>query len=81
MANKIRLTRGGQDILGSDGFLYTDARLSIASIKEFVMARNYRLKKNFPHKVCDGFYFVNDRFERVSKDFKIINPFKIYKTC
>jgi hypothetical protein len=78
---KIILTINNVDIIGSDGLLYVDGRYNIESIKEFIRARNYRLKKNFPHKVCDGFYFVNDRLERTSKTFTLINPLILDKSC
>lgn len=78
---KIFLTIDNVRILGSDGLLYVDGRYNIGSIKELIRARNYRLKKNFPHKVCNGFYFVNDKLERTSKTYTLINPLILDKSC
>ncbi len=68
---KIRLINNKQDILGSDGILYLDGRWNMDSIFEFIRARNYRMKKNFPHKLAHKFYFVNDRIERISKNYNL----------
>ena len=64
---KIILTQRGSDILGSDGLMYIDGRLSINSVKMKVSERNKSYKKNFPHKIADGFYFTNERLARIGQ--------------
>jgi hypothetical protein len=63
---KIILTQNGSDILGSDGLMYVDGRLNFNNVKHEVVKRNSRYEKNFPHKLADGFYFVNSRLEKIS---------------
>jgi hypothetical protein len=60
---RILLIREGKEILGSDGLMHIDGRLSLDSVKEKVRERNKRYEKNFPHKICDSFYFVGERLE------------------
>ena len=63
---RIILTQKGNDILGSDGLMYTDGRLNINSVKNKVHERNKRFEKNFPHKLADGFYFVGEQLKKIS---------------
>jgi len=63
---RIILTRGGADILGSDGLLHVDGRKSLSSVKQQVRERNRTFEKNFPDKVADGFYLAGERLKRIS---------------
>ena len=63
---RIILTQQGNDILGSDGLLFIDGRLNFQSIKAKVLQRNKKYKKQFPHKIADGFYFAGIRLEKIS---------------
>lgn len=63
---KIILTIDGKDILGSDGLMYIDGRKNLYNQIMEVKERNKRYAKNFPHKIANGFYKVNDRLERIS---------------
>jgi hypothetical protein len=63
---KLLLTQKGRDILGSDGLLHIDGRLSLNSIKNKVAERNNRYLKNFPHKIADGFYITDSRLNKIS---------------
>ncbi len=58
---RILLYIGNSRILGSDGLMYIDGRLNNNSIKWKVRERNDRYKANFPHKVCTGFRFCDER--------------------
>mgnify|MGYP003651072618 CR=1 FL=1 len=58
---RIILTQQGEDILGSDGLMYIDGRLKMLNAIEKVKARNDSYRKNFPHKIADGFYIWNRR--------------------
>ena len=60
------LTINGKDILGSDGVMYIDGRKNLYGQIMEVKERNKSYAKNFPHKVCNGFYKVNDQFKRIS---------------
>ena len=63
---RLILTIDNKDILGSDGLMYIDGRLNLNSIKQRVKQRNEKYMKNFPHKIADGFYFVNERLNKTS---------------
>lgn len=63
---RIILTRGGADVLGSDGLLHVDGRKSLSTIKEMVRERNRTFEKNFPDKVADGFYIAGEKLKRIS---------------
>jgi len=72
MANKkIILYIGDNRILGSDGLMYIDRRLNNASVKWKVRERNDRYKGSFPHKVCDGFRFCDDRLNEFGSILKL----------
>jgi hypothetical protein len=55
--NILILCINGKELLGSDGLLYFDRRLSLKSIKNKVIHRNKLFQKNFPHKIVDSFKF------------------------
>ena len=63
---KVILTIDGNDILGSDGVMFIDGRKNLYNQIIEVKERNKRYAKNFPHKIANGFYKVNDRLERIS---------------
>lgn len=63
---KVILTIDGSDILGSDGVMFIDGRKNLYNQIQEVKKRNKRYAKNFPHKVANGFYKVNDRLIRIS---------------
>lgn len=63
---KIILTIDGRDILGSDGLMYIDGRKNLYNQILEVKKRNKTYAKNFPNKVANGFYKVNDRLQRIS---------------
>ena len=63
---KAILRRNGRDLMGSDQLMYIDGRLNVSNAIEAVKQRNNRYKKNFPHKVADSFYFVDDRLNAKS---------------
>ena len=64
---KAILRRNGKDLMGSDQLIYIDGRLNVSNAIRTVKERNERYKKNFPHKVADSFYFVDDRLNAKSK--------------
>jgi len=64
---KAFLTIKGVRILGSDGLMFIDGRYNLISQINTVEQRNERFKKNFPHKVADGFYRVDERLNQVGK--------------
>ena len=66
--NKIILRNNGSDLIGSDQLMYVDGRKNIHNTINEVIKRNSRFEKNLPNKVCDSFYFVNDRLKRISED-------------
>ena len=68
---RVILTQNEKDILGSDGLLLIDGRLNLESIKEIIFARNYRMKKNFPYKVADGFYLAGEHLKQISKIYEL----------
>ena len=68
---RVILTQNEKDILGSDGLLLIDGRLNLESIKEIIFARNYTMKKNFPHKVADGFYLAGEQLKQISKIYEL----------
>lgn len=68
---RIILTQNGNDILGSDGLMYIDGRLSLCNIKSKVKERNERYSKNFPHKIADGFYVAGERLQRIGQIVKL----------
>ncbi len=68
---RIFLYIGENRIIGSDGLMYIDGRLSNRSIKWKVRERNERYKANFPHKVCDGFRFCDERLNEYGKTIKL----------
>ena len=51
----LQLTQKGKDMLGSDGRLKVDGRFGLYSCIVEVRERNQGFKKNFPHKLADGF--------------------------
>jgi hypothetical protein len=63
---RIILTIKGEDILGSDGLMKIDGRYNFNSQINEIKKRNERYEKNFPHKIADGFYMVNERLQKVS---------------
>lgn len=63
---KIILTIDGKDILGSDGLMYIDGRKNLYNQIMEIKERNKTYAKNFPNKIANGYYKVNDRLERVS---------------
>ena len=63
---RILLTINGKEILGSDGLMHIDGRFNLTSIKREVRERNKRLERNFPHKVCDGFFFAGEHLNPIS---------------
>ena len=67
----IRLTIKGVDILGSDGYMKIDGRFNLNTTIDAVLKRNKTLERNFPHKVCDGFYFCDQHFNRISKKIQL----------
>jgi hypothetical protein len=68
---RILLYIGNYRILGSDGLMYIDGRLNNNSIKWKVKERNERYKANFPHKVCDGFRFCDDKLNEFGSILKL----------
>ena len=52
---KLQLFINDIEIGATDGIMHIDGRFNIYSIANAVRERNERFKKNFPHKVCDGF--------------------------
>ena len=68
---KIILKINGSDIIGSDSLFYVDGRLTLSNMISKVIERNNSFKKNFPHKIADSFYFVDDRMKRISQDIRI----------
>lgn len=65
------LQKDNQDMLGSDSLMYIDGRLSVSNAIEAVKERNDRYRKNFPHKIADSFYFVDERLNAKSKPIKL----------
>lgn len=59
---KIRLTKHGEEMMASDSVMHIDGRYNMSSIINEVKERNERMNKNFPHKVADGFYLTDDRY-------------------
>jgi len=57
---KLQLFRENTEILGSDGILYVDGRLSMKNIQKQVRERNERMS-NFPHLIADSFAVVITR--------------------
>lgn len=51
---KLQLFTENKEILGSDGLMFVDGRLSNANIKKEVQERNKRMS-NFPHLIADSF--------------------------
>jgi len=45
--------------------MFIDGRYNRISQINTVEQRNERFKKNFPHKVADGFYIVDERLNQV----------------
>jgi hypothetical protein len=68
---RIILIKDSQDILGSDGLMLIDGRFSMESIRNQVKDRNKRYSKNFPHLVCDSFYFAGEHLKQISKIYKL----------
>jgi hypothetical protein len=64
---KAFLTIKGEELLGSDGLMFIDGRYNLGSQINAVKQRNERFKKNFPHKVADGFYIVDERLNQVGE--------------
>ena len=52
---KLQLFIDNNEIGATDGLMIVDGRFNIYSIANAVRERNERFKKNFPHKVCNGF--------------------------
>jgi hypothetical protein len=63
---KAILRRNGIDLLGSDALVYIDGRLNLTNAIDYVKSVNSRRIKNFPHRVADSFYFVDDRLNAKS---------------
>lgn len=51
----LQLFINDKEIIATDGIMHVDGRFNLYSIANAVRERNERFKKNFPHKVCDGF--------------------------
>jgi len=56
----LQLYRGGKEMLGSDGVMYTD-KTTTPSMIEDVKARNNNFRKNFPHKLAEEFAVYQGR--------------------
>jgi len=67
----IQLMKNGKTILGSDGVMLIDGRLSIRSTYIKIHERNRSFSKNFPHKLADQFYFTDKRWNKISSIFNI----------
>lgn len=63
---KILLTKDGIELLGTDGLMYIDGRKNLHNQILEVKARNKRYAKNFPHKIANGFFKVNDRLQKIT---------------
>ena len=70
----IILTQNDKPIMGIDGLMYVDGRLSIDNVRLKVEEHNDSLKKNFPHKIANGFYFAGSScypLKRISKTYSL----------
>jgi len=63
---KAILRKNGKDLLGSDGLIYIDGRISVMGAMNTVKKINENRLKNFPHKVADSFYFVGKNLNSIS---------------
>ena len=68
---KIILYRNNYSILGSDGLMHIDGRFSLQSTINEVKKRNERYSKNFPHLICDGFRFCDNRLNEFGNIIKL----------
>ena len=68
---KAILYRENNCIPASSGLVYLDGRFNLCSIKNYIKDRNKRVEANFPHLICDGFRFCDDRLNEYGSIIKL----------
>ena len=55
----LQLFQNENEMIASDGIMHVDGRFNISRIKDEVRERNNRFRKNYSHKLADGFAIYN----------------------